>query len=112
MSATIIDIATFTELQDTAGADFVDELVDTFNEEAPALLAELRRARDASDAKAFERAAHSLKSNASTFGATALAALARTLELGSLAAGSDEALAALADEYARVVQALEALRHG
>lgn len=112
MTEAIIDSATFTELQDTAGADFVDELVDTFNEEAPALLAELRRARDAGEAKAFERAAHSLKSNASTFGALALAAHARTLELGSLAAGSDDALAALAAEYSRAVQALEALRHG
>ena len=35
MPTPIIDQATFSELQDTAGADFVDELVDTFLEEAP-----------------------------------------------------------------------------
>jgi HPt (histidine-containing phosphotransfer) domain-containing protein len=112
MSAAIINLATFTELQDTAGAEFVDELVGTFEEEAPELLAEMRRARDAGEAKAFERAAHSLKSNASTFGAQALATQARALELGSLAAGTDDALAAVEAAFLQAVQALKDLRHG
>jgi HPt (histidine-containing phosphotransfer) domain-containing protein len=112
MTEPTLDIATFRELQETAGADFVDELLDTFREEDPGLLAEMRRARDAGEARAFERAAHSLKSNAGTFGAQALAAQARALELGSLAAGSDAALATLDEAYRRAVQALEALRHG
>ena len=51
--------------------------MDTFLEDAPALLAELRSARAAADADRFRRAAHSLKSNSHTFGATALGALAR-----------------------------------
>jgi HPt (histidine-containing phosphotransfer) domain-containing protein len=112
MTATIIDIATFVELQETAGADFVDELIGTFQEEAPTLLTEMRRARDAGEAKAFERAAHSLKSNASTFGAQALAAQARALELGSLGAGSDDALASLEAACLQAVQALKDRRHG
>jgi HPt (histidine-containing phosphotransfer) domain-containing protein len=112
MTATIIDIATFTELQDTAGAEFVDELIGTFEEEAPGLLAEMRRARGAGEAKAFERAAHSLKSNANTFGASALAEQARALELGSLAAGTDDALAAVEAAYLQAVQALKDLRRG
>jgi HPt (histidine-containing phosphotransfer) domain-containing protein len=112
MTEPIIDTATFTELQETAGAEFVDELLGTFEEEAPGLLAEMRRARDAGEAKAFERAAHSLKSNASTFGAQALAAQARALELGSLGAGSDEALAAVEAAFLQAVQALKDLRHG
>jgi len=113
MSAPTIHLATFTELQDTAGADFVAELVDTFLEEAPGLLAELRRALAAGQAPAFERAAHSLKSNANTFGATTLGALARSLELGSLAAAGDgQALDAVADEYRRAAAALQELRHG
>ena len=37
MSDASIDRATFAELQDTAGADFVKELVQTFLEEAPAM---------------------------------------------------------------------------
>ena len=81
MSIQTIDLATFAELQDTAGADFVNELVQTFFEEAPAMLKELRDTRAAGDADAFRRAAHSLKSNSLTFGARALGAAARDLEV-------------------------------
>ena len=77
MAATTIDPTTFAELQATAGAEFVRELIDTFLEEAPPMLAELRDALAASRAESFRRAAHSLKSNASTFGALTLAAMAR-----------------------------------
>jgi HPt (histidine-containing phosphotransfer) domain-containing protein len=110
-----IDLATYTELQDTAGAEFVIELVDTFLEEAPGMLAELRSARAAQDADRFRRAAHSIKSNANTFGAQVLAALARELELKGLAAdpaGNDTAIDALAAELARAGAALKGLRHG
>ena len=69
MSAAVIDPHTFDELQANAGADFVAELVDTFAEEAPPLIAEMRSALAAGAAERFRRAAHSLKSNSSTFGA-------------------------------------------
>jgi HPt (histidine-containing phosphotransfer) domain-containing protein len=113
MSNQTIDLNTFTELQDTAGADFVVELVDTFLDEAPGLLAELRRALAAGDVLAFERAAHSLKSNAHTFGALALGAQARSLELGGLsAAQGGAALDTLTAEYECAAAALRDLRHG
>jgi len=113
MSDATIDAATFAELQESAGADFVKELVQTFLEEAPAMLAELREALAAGHADAFRRAAHSLKSNSLTFGALALAALARELELGGLdAAHRPNALDPLEAEYARVARALEALCRG
>ena len=48
------------------------------------MLAELRSARAAGDAERFRRAAHSLKSNSNTFGALALGAQARALELKGL----------------------------
>src|ERR1700754_2109666 len=86
MTAVVIDPHTFDELQATAGADFVAELVDTFADEAPRLLDELRAAHAAGVAERFRRAAHSLKSNSHTFGATRLAAMARDLELGGLPA--------------------------
>ena len=108
-----IDLATFTELQDTAGADFVTELVQTFLEDAPRMLGELREALAAGNADAFRRAAHSLKSNSLTFGALTLGAMAREQELGGLdAAQQSNALDALAQEYARVADALEELSHG
>jgi HPt (histidine-containing phosphotransfer) domain-containing protein len=113
MSDATIDLATFAELQDTAGSDFVKELVQTFLEEAPAMLKELREALAAGDADAFRRAAHSLKSNSLTFGALALAALAREQELGGLpAALQSNAIDALAQEYHRVAAALTELSHG
>ena len=110
-----IDPAVFEELQATAGAEFVRELIDTFLAEAPGMLGELREAFDAGDAERFRRTAHSLKSNGNTFGALALGALARDLEIGGLdrvRAASGAPLGLLAAEYARVVQALTELKRG
>jgi histidine phosphotransfer protein HptB len=85
---TTIDAATFRDLQQIAGAEFVVELVDTFAEEAPQLLSELRSAWEAGAADRFRRAAHSLKSNGQTFGATEVAQLARMLETDGLPAST------------------------
>ncbi len=106
-----IDPATFAELQEAAGAEFVIELVDTFFEEAPIMLADLRSAQVAQEFDAFRRAAHSLKSNGHTFGAVRLAAMARDLELGGLIADTAP-LDALDAEYGRVAAALKTLCDG
>ncbi|MBK9245384.1 MAG: Hpt domain-containing protein [Burkholderiales bacterium] len=110
-----IDLAVFRELQDTAGAEFVAELVDTFLAEAPAMLAELRAARAATDGERFRRAAHSLKSNGMTFGATTLGRLARALELAGLDADparDAEAIAAVDAAYADAAAVLKELARG
>ena len=86
------------------------QLVDTFLEEAPPMLAELNDALGAGRAEPFRRAAHSLKSNASTFGALTLAAMARDLELQGIAAATPAALSALAQHYDQVSADLKALR--
>jgi HPt (histidine-containing phosphotransfer) domain-containing protein len=115
MDESVIDKAVYTELQETAGAEFAAELVGTFLEEAPGMLAELRNARTTSDAERFRRAAHSIKSNANTFGASKLAALARDLELKGLDADPARDVAAVATldaEYGRPATALKALRDG
>ena len=112
MAEPSIDLLAFAELQQTAGAEFVSELVDTFAEEAPTMLDELRDSLAARDAERFRRAAHSLKSNGNTFGAFTLGSMARDLELRGLAAdpASDvAALETLANEYARAAAALKAL---
>jgi histidine phosphotransfer protein HptB len=85
MNEPVIDRAVFLELQQAAGTEFVAELVETFSEEATGLLRELQESFAAQDAERFRRAAHSLKSNGSTFGALRLAELARECELGGLA---------------------------
>jgi len=111
MTDTPIDLATFNELRATAGEDFVTELVDTFLEEAPQMLKELRGAFNDGSADRFRRAAHSLKSNSLTFGATTLGAMARELELGGLPADA-VSLDALQHEYVRVAAALKRACNG
>ena len=112
MEKPIIDRAIYEELQETAGAQFVVDLVGTFLEEAPRMLAELRKACLNGDAEGFRRAAHSLKSNGNTFGALEFAALARELELRGLdgdATQDTSKLSALESEYLRAAAALKAL---
>jgi histidine phosphotransfer protein HptB len=112
MADSVIDVATFENLKTTAGADFVQELVETFLSEAPRMLDELRGALAAGDAERFRRTAHSLKSNSNTFGALKLGAMAKGLELGGLGEARQadgKALTQLASEYARVAQALAEL---
>ena len=111
MNAPIIDLATFTDLQETAGAEFVGELVETFAEEAPPLIEELRASLAEGAAERFRRAAHSLKSNGHTFGATRLAESARTLELGGLPADAAP-VEALAAELEHSIAALRELARG
>jgi HPt (histidine-containing phosphotransfer) domain-containing protein len=110
MNGTAIDPGTFAELQATAGADFVRELVDTFLAEAPPMLSALRATLAADQAETFRRTAHSLKSNANTFGALGLAACARGLEQQGVSGTRSEALDALEAEYARAAAELKALR--
>jgi histidine phosphotransfer protein HptB len=115
MDEPIIDRAVYADLQETTGAEFVEELVDTFLEEGLVILAELRSACAEGDGERFRRAAHSLKSNANTFGALKLAGLARELELKGLDAEphhDEAALAALEAMYARVAAELKTLRNG
>ena len=104
-----IDPAAYAELQATAGHDFARELIGTFLEEAPTMLAELRTALATRNAESFRRAAHSLKSNSHTFGAMALGALARELELNGLPADA-QPLDVLDAAYARAAAALAELR--
>jgi len=108
MADVTIDPSTFAELQATTGPDFVVELVDTFAEEAPQMLAEIRSAFAAADAERFRRAVHSLKSNSNTFGGVRLAEMARALELGGLP-DSAAPLDAVAAELDCTLAALKAL---
>jgi CheY-like chemotaxis protein len=91
----------------TGDRAFVNELADAFLRDAPGLLASLRDAQ----APEVRRAAHTLKSNARVFGATALAELCQEVEetakAGSVA-GAADLLARIEGEYARVAAALEA----
>jgi histidine phosphotransfer protein HptB len=104
-----VDVAVFSELRATTGAEFVADLVGTFCEEAAALLVELRIASASGDAVRCKRIAHSLKSNANTFGATRLANMARTIEGAGLGASPIAEIDGLASEFTRVAEQLKGL---
>jgi HPt (histidine-containing phosphotransfer) domain-containing protein len=109
MTAERIDRAAYAELQEAVGDEFAAELVETFLAEAPEMLDALRATAATGDVDGFRRAAHSIKSNATTFGATMLADHARRLELG----GVDDALIAeLETVYARTATALRDMLDG
>lgn len=76
----VIHKATFEELKSLSGADFINELIDAFLEDAPTMIQSMRSALEIKDTDTFRRNAHSLKSNANTFGATELGELAKELE--------------------------------
>jgi len=77
----VIDMIAFETLKQMAGADFMGELINTFLDDAPQLIVQLYSGLAANDAESFRRAAHSLKSNAASFGANYLSGLAKELEM-------------------------------
>jgi signal transduction histidine kinase/DNA-binding response OmpR family regulator/HPt (histidine-containing phosphotransfer) domain-containing protein len=111
-SAPVLDRAAFEQLRAAMGAGF-EELLSTFVEDSRELVGTMRRSLGTKDADAFRRAAHSLKSNAASFGAMTLSALAKDLETlarsGSLdgAAARVERLAGECDRVARAAQEVE-----
>ena len=110
-SDSVLDPDAITALLDLAGGDldFVDEIADTYREDAPAQLAAIAAAVEAADASALVAPAHTLKSSSASVGAVRLSELARELEaLGRTGSVDDGAgrLDALRAEYARVEAAL------
>jgi HPt (histidine-containing phosphotransfer) domain-containing protein len=89
--------------------EFVRELIDTFTESAPPLLAELQSALAAGDAVTVHRAAHTLKSSAASLGALRLADEAAGIEVAAKG-GELPPEAASADLARTVHEALEVLR--
>jgi signal transduction histidine kinase/DNA-binding response OmpR family regulator len=108
-SAPVLDRAAFERLRATMGADFLEELLSTFVEDSRELVGTMRRALGEKDTDSFRRAAHSLKSNAASFGAMTLSTLAKDLEAlaksGSLD-GTAPRVERLAGECERVARAL------
>jgi HPt (histidine-containing phosphotransfer) domain-containing protein len=110
----VLDPAALENLRIMVGGDdaFLLELVDTFLDDAPGLLADMRRALEEGDIVLLRRSAHSLKSNSAEFGATDLHGLCRELEDMAKAGALDGTPAKIAQvevEYERVRSALRAL---
>ena len=108
-----IDPGSLVRLLDGTGGDtgFVTELIGQFLSYAPTLIDTARSSLTAGDTDEVRRAAHTLKSNAATFGARALATRSRELEdtakRGSLD-GAEKQLDLIAEELATVREALPA----
>jgi HPt (histidine-containing phosphotransfer) domain-containing protein len=111
-SSTILDLAVFERLRTTMGAG-LEELLSTFVEDSSELVSSMREALGHKDTNVFRRAAHSLKSNAASFGAMTLCTLAKELETlassGSLdgAARRVDRLAAECDRVTRALREVE-----
>jgi histidine phosphotransfer protein HptB len=111
----ILDRSAIENLLASVGGDreFLNELIDTYFDDTPALFSQMEAALAGGDAPTFQRAAHSLKSNSASFGAMALSGIAKQLEsMGK--AGDLSAVRGLLDqaasEYERVQTALQILR--
>jgi len=112
-----LDPDAMTRLLEITGGDvaFVDELVDTFLDDATTQLDALRAAAKAGDAGAAVRPAHSLKSNSVNVGATVLADLCRSIETDGRTGtvpGLDARVRDVEAEFAGVREALLAERAG
>lgn len=107
-----IDKSTFDELKQTSGEDFINELIDAFLEDGPNMIQAMQTALGAKDVESFRRNAHSMKSNANTFGATELAALSKELE--SMGRESNlnigNRLEVLNEAFGRAAEALKGMR--
>jgi HPt (histidine-containing phosphotransfer) domain-containing protein len=77
-----IDTGVLDDLEHSIGDDreFLRDLVETYLEEAPRLIATLREGIASGDVELTNRAAHTLKSTSASFGALGLSAMARELE--------------------------------
>ncbi len=100
-------------LRDLGGVEFLAEVVDVFLADAPALLTSLRSSLERQDTDELRRAAHTLKSNGSTLGASAFAELCRTVE-HQAKEGRIDGVSQLVDriehEYGTLQEALASLR--
>jgi HPt (histidine-containing phosphotransfer) domain-containing protein len=112
--STVIDLPTFEALKESMGADFINELVQAYFDEAPQLLDKLQQALAGQDCELFRQAAHSIKSTSNSFGALAFGALAKELEMMGRAAdleGAPGKVERLVEDYTAVKMRLEELCH-
>ena len=108
-----VDASVLARLAESMGGDdaFVTELIEQFVTDSPALVTTARKGLEAGDADEVRRAAHTLKSNAATFGANELADRSSRLETAAKTGALDDGLEridAIDDELRRVHAALRA----
>lgn len=110
-----VDPAAIDRLLEMTGGDpeFIDELVQTYLEDAVIQLEAMRTAADLGSAEDMVRPAHSLKSNSASMGAERLTEQCRLLEADArsgTAAQAAERVAEAMAEFERVRSDLQGLR--
>jgi CheY-like chemotaxis protein len=111
----VLDPKALADLLTMLGGEFVylEEIIDSFLEDAPKLLTELDQFVEEGDSAGVRRIAHSLKSNGADFGAMTFSNLCKDLELvgksGALN-GSAHLATQIATEYEKVAAALTLVR--
>ncbi len=114
--ATVLDPAAMKRLEATLGrrtATMLPVLIDSFFKNAVKLQEDAQQAFEQNQTEDLRRAAHTLKSNAQNFGATALAELCQDLEncaKGGKLEGAEELLTHIGTEYEKARSALEDIR--
>jgi HPt (histidine-containing phosphotransfer) domain-containing protein len=109
----IIDMPTYNQLKQLMGADFLPELIDTYNIETAALIEQLGQAITSGDTASFGRSAHSIKSSSASLGALTFSQQARELEMMGKAndlSGADIKYEQLAADFLLVMRRLEELK--
>ena len=114
-AARSVDPGALERLLEITGDDpeFVDELIQTYLDDAVGLLEAMHKAAGADSPQELLRPAHSLKSNSASVGAERLAELCRQLEADARSGAVDRAperVAAAAAEFEQVRLELVALR--
>jgi HPt (histidine-containing phosphotransfer) domain-containing protein len=107
-----LDHAALDTLMEMVGNDpsYLAEMIDTFLEEAPGLIADMQTAATSADVNSLRRAAHTLKSNSLMFGAVHLGDLSREIEeraAHSQIGDIGELIDLVVEEYPAVAAALE-----
>jgi PAS domain S-box-containing protein len=100
-------------LRELGGEEFLGEVIETFLDDAPSLIASLAASLQTGDVEELRRAAHSLKSNGQTFGAKEFADTCRELEERAKRHELDGATGVverIEQEYGALAEALAALR--
>jgi CheY-like chemotaxis protein len=114
-TADYLDPAALQNLNELIGGEaaFLTELIETFLQDAPKLIADMDQAVTKENAAALHLAAHSLKSNSADFGAILLSTLCKELEQmgrNKSLAGAAALMPQLYHEYHRTEAALNKLR--
>lgn len=112
-----VDRAGLEQLAESVGGDreFLRELVDTYGDDAPVQVEQMRQGLAGGDMALVHRAAHTLKSNSASLGATGLAELCLEIEEAARDGRADdrERLRSQVDqmevELARVIAELDEL---